>query len=152
MAWLWGLVTLVVAEALRGRTCAGRGPGASYGGRCSPRAALSLAGGLVVPAHADRAAPPPESGGTTQALLVGLPVPDRTTTTTEWLGAVAGSRPAREASRAATPDAVRVEPGDTLWGLAAATLAGRRRPPTRSTAAGVRSTARTATPSAPTPT
>ena len=88
--------------------------------------------------------PHPTSGGATQSLLVGLPVPDRATTTTEWLGTVAGSRPAREAPSAETPETVRVEPGDTLWGLAGASLAADATTE-RSTAGGGRSTARTAT-------
>ncbi len=119
-AWLWGLVTLVVAEALQGRTSQ-RTP-AVVRRVVLTACGVSLAGGFVVPAQADRDTPPPGSGGATQSLVVGLPVPDRATTTTEWLGAVAGSRPGREASHAATPDAVRVEPGDTLWGLAEVSL------------------------------
>ncbi len=119
-AWLWGLVTLVVAEALQGRASQ-RAP-AVVRRAVLAACGFSLAGALAVPAHADRDAPPPDAGGATQSLLVGLPVPDRATTTTEWLGTVAGSRPAREAPSAETPETVRVEPGDTLWGLAGASL------------------------------
>ena len=119
--WLWGLVTLVVAEALQGRP-ARAGVPAVVRRVVLAACGLSLAGAFIAPAQADRDAPPPESGSAAEALVVGLPVPDRATTTTEWLGTVAGSRPAREAPPAETRDAVRVEPGDTLWGLAGATL------------------------------
>jgi len=120
VAWLWVLVTLVVIDALRGRPDRAGVPTAV---RRVVLAAcgLSLAGGLVVPAHADRPAPPPESAATTQALLVGLPLPDRTTTTTEWIGSL-GTRPAPVHEVAPARDEVRVEPGDTLWGIARDTL------------------------------
>jgi len=127
VAWLWVLVTLVVGEALRGRP--GRTAGVPAGVRRVVLAAcgLSLAGGLLVPAHADRPGTPPESPGTTQALLVGLPLPDRTTTTTEWIAALRtppATRPAAPAEPAepAEPEMVRVAPGDTLWDIARATL------------------------------
>lgn len=112
--WLWFLVTLVVVDGLRGRPPRA---GVPVVVRRIVLAAcgISLAGGWAVPAQADRPAPSPESG-TTQALLVGLPLPDRTTTTTEWVGALA-TGPAPTAVTA-TSDEVRVEPGDTLWGIA----------------------------------
>lgn len=123
VGWLWLLVTLVVADARRGRPVrAGIPPVVRRVvlGLCG----LSLVGGLAVPAHADRTAPPPppESATATESLLVGLPVPDRTTSTTAWLSDVA--RPAQVKAKPASPrpDAVRVQPGDTLWGLAEASL------------------------------
>jgi len=120
VAWLWVLATLVVLDALRGRPDRA---GVPLAVRRVVLAAcgLSLAGGLVVPAHADRPAPPPKSASTTQALLVGLPLPDRTTTTTEWIGTL-GTHPTPARDAAPTHEEVRVEPGDTLWGIARDTL------------------------------
>lgn len=122
--WLWALATLVVAEGVRGRVM-GAGVPTVVRRVVLALCGLSLAGGLVVPAHADRHAPPPESASAIQSLLVGLPVPDRTTSTTEWLGVVARSGSTRESSFAeASDEVIRVETGDTLWGLAEATLPG----------------------------
>lgn len=114
IAWLWVLVTLVVVDGLRGQPTR---PGVPVVVRRVVLAAcgLSLAGGWAVPAHADRPAPAPEPG-TTRALLVGLPLPDRTTTTTEWISSL-GTGPAPVAQRPVS-DEVWVEPGDTLWGIA----------------------------------
>lgn len=124
VGWLWFLVTLGVAEAHRGR------PTRTVVPPVVRRLVLaacgaSLAGGLALPAQADHAAaPPPESGQhATRARLVGLPVPDLTTSTTAWLGAVAepehrtGTRPTEP-----EPRTVRVGAGDTLWALAEASL------------------------------
>lgn len=122
VAWLWVLVTLVVVDALRGRP-ARAGVPTVVRRVVLAACGLSLAGGLGVPAHADRPGEhPPRAAGTTQSLLVGLPLPDRTTTTTEWIGALSAppapthASPAAEAAPA--KDAVRVQPGDTLWGIA----------------------------------
>lgn len=118
LAWLWLLVTLVVVDGLRGRPTRAGVP-AVVRRVVLAACGLSLTSGLVIPAHADRPAPPPESG-TTQAILVGLPLPDRTTTTTEWVGGLAtGPGPAAEST---APDAVQVEPGDTLWSIAGDSL------------------------------
>lgn len=129
--WLWLLVTLVVADAGRGRPARAGVPPVVRRivlGLCG----LSLAGGLAAPAqadHADHAAPGPESASTTESLLVGLPLPDRATSTTAWLGslgAVARSRrgepppPSRRTTQG--PHSIRVRPGDTLWDLADAGL------------------------------
>lgn len=113
VAWLWVLVTLVVVDGLRGRP-ARSGIPVVVRRVVLAACGLSIAGGLAVPAHADRPAPSPESH--TQALLVGLPLPDRTTTTTEWVSSL-GTRPAPVAGRPSA-DEVRVQPGDTLWGIA----------------------------------
>lgn len=120
VTWCWVLVTLVVVDGWHGRPARAGVP------RVVRRAVLaacglSLAGGLAVPVHADRPAPPPESPGTTQALLVGLPLPDRTTTTTAWIGALGSRRTPVSDTTPAHPE-VRVEPGDTLWSIARATL------------------------------
>lgn len=120
VVWLWLLVTLVVAEALGGRP--GRPDVPSVVRRVVLAACgLTVTGALVVPAHADRPAPPHESPGAPQALLVGLPLPDRTTTTTQWIGTLS-TRPTPRAEASPDRAAVRVEPGNTLWGIALATL------------------------------
>lgn len=125
-AWLWALVSLVVLDLVRGRDAARR--------RGVPRAlrravlaacGLSLASGLAVPAHAGEDVPDPEA---VARLLVGLPLPDRTTTTTAWVRRVSGRAAApglgtdAPGPRADARPSVRVRPGDTLWDLAAATV------------------------------
>lgn len=118
--WLWVLTTWVVADALRGRPARAAVPSAV---RRVVLAAcgLALAGGLVVPAHADGHGGRPESA-TTQSLLVGLPLPDRATSTTEWIGALstAPAGPGSPVQATTTPpeDVVQVRPGDTLWEIA----------------------------------
>lgn len=123
VGWLWLLVTLVVADAGRGRPARAGVPPVVRRivlGLCG----LSLAGGLATPAHADHA-PGPKTASATESLLVGLPLPDRATSTTTWLGslgAVARSRPVESPPPSPRPDSIRVQPGDTLWELAGASL------------------------------
>lgn len=119
VTWLWVLVTLVVADALSGRP-ARAGVPAAVRRVVLTACGLSLAGALTVPAHADPDPPPPEPGGATQALLVGLPLPDRTTTTAEWIGAL--DVPQTSVPEDTPPEDVRVEPGDTLWSIARGSL------------------------------
>ena len=113
-AWLWVLTLLVLHDVLRGRTVRDGVPRAV---RRVVLAAcgLSLAGSLAAPAYADPGGP---EG------LAGLPLPDRTTTTTQWIGSLARERhqdPEQPAVhvRPAGPAEVRVSPGDSLWELAA---------------------------------
>ncbi|MCR6031454.1 LysM peptidoglycan-binding domain-containing protein [Nocardioides sp. zg-579] len=109
-AWLWLLTTVVVVEALRGRT--DRRAGVPRFVRTAVLAACGVA--LVVPAPALAAERPHP--------LDGLPMPDRATSTAAWVAAAvdgATRPPARE------PDAPRthvVRTGDTLWAIAAAGL------------------------------
>lgn len=124
--WLWLLVGLVVLDLVRGR---------DSGRRCGvPRplwravltvCGISLAGGLAAPGHAGEGTPGPEA---VAELLVGLPLPDRTTSTTAWVRQVtdraAPAAPTRTPRRRPAAGQVTVQPGDTLWGLAAATLPG----------------------------
>ncbi|HEX6151071.1 LysM peptidoglycan-binding domain-containing protein [Nocardioides sp.] len=120
IGWLWALTTLVVLEALRG------GPGAHatvppFVRRVVLAACgITLAGGLLAPAEAGATTDPGPRPATTAALLVGLPVPDRTTTTTQWLGLL--ERHTVRRVPAAAGSTVLVAPGDTLWGLAERTL------------------------------
>ena len=115
VAWLWVLTTLVVLEVLRGRPTGRTGVPPAVRRWVLVACGVSLAGGLLAPAHADRGASEP-SRPAASALLVGLPVPDRATTTTQWRGLLA--RPREHPASAA----VVVAAGDTLWDLAADTL------------------------------
>ncbi|GAA1478601.1 hypothetical protein GCM10009623_30470 [Nocardioides aestuarii] len=115
--WLWMLTLLVLLDVLRGRTVRDGVP------RIVRRVVLaacglSLAGSLAAPAYADAGSP---------GALSGLPLPDRTTTTTQWIGSL--SRDAHETTpqdhardRDPAGGEVRVSPGDTLWQLAEADL------------------------------
>lgn len=113
-AWLWVLTLLVLVDVLRGRTARDGVPRAV---RRVVLAAcgLSLAGSLAAPAYADPGGPD---------ALDGLPLPDRTTTTAQWIGSLARARdqapprPAVAPEGPAGPAEVRVSPGDTLWQLA----------------------------------
>lgn len=125
--WLWVLVSLVVVDELRGRP-------ARHGVPVAVRRAvlalcgLALAGGLAAPVQAaghGRGTPAPGPEGAA-AVLVGLPIPDRATSTSAWLRAVAehSGAPDRPVATAASPDHVVVVPGDTLWDLARESLPG----------------------------
>jgi hypothetical protein len=122
-AWLWVLTLLVVHDVLRGRTVRDGVPRAV---RRVVLAAcgLSLAGSLAAPAYAGTADPDgPPGRAPASEVLTGLPLPDRTTTTAQWLGSLADHRSQPAASPAtAPPGAVRVSPGDTLWDLAEQSL------------------------------
>jgi hypothetical protein len=119
LAWLWVLTTLVVLDVVRGRE-AGQGgrrgvPGVVRRGvllACG----VTLASGLLAPAHAERGASDPPEPGAAATVLVGLPVPDRATTTTQWLGLLTHPR------ERTAPAVVVVAAGDSLWGLAARSL------------------------------
>lgn len=123
-AWLWVLTLLVLLDVLRGRTTRDGVPRAV---RRVVLAAcgLSLAGSLATPAYADPGGP---------EVLAGLPLPDRTTTTTHWIGSLARGgdqappHPAAARERPAGGATVRVLPGDTLWELAEDELGADARP------------------------
>ncbi len=116
LAWLWALTTLVVLDVVRGRPAGRRGVPHVVRRWVLVACGVTLASGLLAPAHAEQGGSERPSPGAAAALLVGLPVPDRATTTTQWLGLLA--RP-REHSG---PEAVVVAAGDTLWDLAARSL------------------------------
>lgn len=123
VGWLWLLVTLVVHEALRGRR---RGSGVPAVVRRLVLAAcgLSLAGGLLAPAHAADGDPVVQPAA---RLLVGLPVPDRMTTA-QWLGAMTRRASRVHAAAAGSdrephpPRSILVRPGDSLWAIAERSL------------------------------
>lgn len=122
--WLWLLVSLVVLDLARGRGAARRrGVPRTLRRAVLAACGLSLAGGLSVPVQGAEGSPDPES---VAQLLVGLPLPDRTTSTTAWVRQVSDRPPtplpARARNRPTTAGEVTVRPGDTLWDLAAATL------------------------------
>ena len=121
VTWLWVLVTLVALDLVRGRPARS---GVPLVVRRAVLAAcgLGLTGALVAPAHADPVPPPAGDAAATSALLVGLPVPDRTTTTTQWVDSVVDAGPSRptrtSTATSGTDPEVVVGHGDTLWGLA----------------------------------
>lgn len=122
VGWLWLLVTLVVRDALHGTRSAAPVP-VVVRRLVLAGCGLSLAGGLAAPAHAQQPDPDRPVG----AVLAGLAVPDRMSTTA-WLGALREElrrEPARRVpsrSSADPPRQVVVGPGDTLWSLARSTL------------------------------
>jgi len=86
VTWLWVLTTAVVVDVVRGRTAPRAGVPGAVRRIVLAACGAALASGLLAPAHADQgpAAEPGPRPATTAALLVGLPLPDRTTTTTRW--------------------------------------------------------------------
>ncbi len=116
LAWLWLLTTLVVLDVLRDRPALRRGLPHAVRRWVLVACGAALVGGLLAPAHAEGGGPEPGRPDAAAALLVGLPVPDRATTTTQWLGLLARPR------ERPAPQAVVVAAGDTLWGLAAGSL------------------------------
>ncbi|WP_372728879.1 LysM peptidoglycan-binding domain-containing protein [Nocardioides sp.] len=105
--WLWLCTALVVVDALRHHGHRPR-PGVPQGWRRIVLAAcgVALTGAVLGPAA--QAAPAEPGPPTVEGhLLDGLPLPERAT----------GGGPARSPS-----PALRVRPGDTLWGLAAQQL------------------------------
>jgi nucleoid-associated protein YgaU len=127
VTWLWVLTTVVVVDAIRGRTAPRTGvPGAARRivlAACGAALASGLASGLITPAHADRgpAVGPAPRPAATAALLVGLPLPDRTTTATRWLGLLGRQAATRDPARRQAESHV-VAPGDSLWEIARRTL------------------------------
>jgi len=116
-AWIWAAITVVVREALTGR------PGTLVGGLPAPlrrilltACGVALAGGLGGAALPAAATPGPihldRSGEARASLIAGLPLPDR---------ALGGgvTRPV-----AVTPAVVVVEPGESLWSIAASRVSG----------------------------
>lgn len=126
--WLWVLVGLVVVDELRGRP---ERPGVAGAVRRGVLAlcGLAIAGGLAAPAQGAGhgrgvPAPGPESAAT---VLAGLPTPDRATSTSAWLRAVAARSDVPGRADEAPADSaghVVVAPGDTLWDLARDSLPG----------------------------
>ncbi len=111
-AWLWGVVTLVAVAGLRGirlgrvRTC----PEAIrrlLAALCGLALTGTLTGTLAAPAATEPARP----RSPVPVLVRGLTLPDRVE-----------SLPGSPVPGSLLPDSLVVVPGDTLWGLAAATL------------------------------
>ncbi len=103
-AWLWLVTTVVVVEALRAADLSPpRAVPAGVRRVVLAACGVALAGGLAQPAQA--AEPRARSHHGDLAALAGLPLPDR---------AVAVAPP--------HPRTVRVQPGDSLWSLAARDL------------------------------
>lgn len=118
--WLWFLVLLVLRDAVGERRDPRSGRVPTVVRRWVLAACgLSLAGGLLGPAHA---APAGEPQPVTAEVLAGLAVPDRTTAAPGLGRATTPPSHAARASRRAAPRVAVVAPGDTLWAVAARTL------------------------------
>ncbi len=124
VTWLWVLTTAVVVDAVRGRTAPRAGIPGAVRRIVLAACGAALSSGLLAPAHADQgpAAEPGPRPAATAALLVGLPLPDRTTTTTRWLGLLGSQAATRDPASGRQADALVVAPGDSLWGIARSTL------------------------------
>jgi len=124
VTWLWVLTTAVVVDVVRGRTAPRAGVPGAVRRIVLAACGAALASGLLAPAHADQgpAAEPGPRPAATAALLIGLPLPDRTTTTTRWLGLLGRQAATRDPARGRQADALVVAPGDSLWGIARSTL------------------------------
>jgi len=124
VTWLWVLITAVVADAVRGRTAPRTGVPGFVRRIVLAACGAALATGLLAPAHADQgpAAEPGPRPAATAALPVGLPLPDRTTTTTRWLGMLGRHAAIQVPVRGRQADALVVAPGDSLWAIARSTL------------------------------
>lgn len=127
VTWLWVLTTAVVVDAVRGRTTPRTGVPGAVRRIVLAACGAALASGLLAPAHADQgpAVGPGPRPAATAALLVGLPLPDRTTTTTRWLGLLGRQAATQDPTRARQADALVVAPGDSLWEIARSTLPAR---------------------------
>ncbi len=123
-AWLWLVTGLLVRDAARGRSPVRRGVPASVRRLVLVACGAALAGGLATPSYA---APVSDAGDRARAgpaVVEGLPLPDRATATMH-LGQLVARRSAtlgRPRPADPTPRTVVVRAGDTLWGLADATL------------------------------
>ena len=120
-SWLWVVTGLVARDAARGSDHTRRGVPLPLRRLLLAACGAALAGGLTAPAYA---APVDEPRGAPS--VAGLPAPDRVTVTMHMSRLVARQAAAVTSSRpteAAPPHTVLVRPGDTLWSLAADTLA-----------------------------
>jgi len=128
--WLWLVTGVVALDAARGHQRSRRGVPAPVRRVLLVACGAALAGGLATPSYAG---PVAHRDDRPVSVLQGLPLPERASTalhvarlvaTTAEHSERAGAQhrraaPARPAPR---PRTVVVEPGDTLWALAAASL------------------------------
>ena len=123
-AWLWLVTGLLARDAARGRSPVRRGVPGPVRRLVLVACGTALAGGLAAPSYA---APVVEAGDRARpgtAVIEGLPLPDRATATMH-LGFLVARRSAtlgRPGPADSPPRTVVVRAGDTLWGLADATL------------------------------
>ena len=115
LAWLWVLVSLVALDAAHGRQRRRAGVPPVLRRVVLAACGAGLAVGVAAPANAGTDGPPASP-------LLGLPVPDRTTSP-GWTDHLPSATPTRgSVTRAVSSRVVVVAPGDSLWSLAAADL------------------------------
>lgn len=120
LVWAWAAVLASVVDAWQGasaRELAGVPPWLRR--LVLLGCGVALAGGITAPGHAVGEA---SSGGVAgAAMLAGLPMPDRAT---DWAAPATAPEPASSAVEAPVrpPGPHTIAPGETLWGIAAASL------------------------------
>jgi hypothetical protein len=122
-AWLWVVTGLVARDAARGRGPVRRGVPAPLRRLVLVACGAALAGSLAAPSFAAPAAEPGDRADPRGAVVDGLPLPDRATAAMH-IGQLLTRTATRGRPGPPEPAArtVVVRPGDTLWGLADATL------------------------------
>lgn len=115
-AWLWLATAVTTADAVRGQRSGHRGVPGAVRRLVLAACGVALLGGLGAPAHAG-------DGGRTSP-VEGLPLPDRTTTTSHVSTVFARAAAQQDRARPVRQPAVVVvvRPGDTLWAIARADL------------------------------
>lgn len=126
--WLWLVTGVVALDAARGHQGRRRGIPAPVRGVLLVACGVALAGSLATPSYAGPVAHRDDRPG---SVLQGLPLPERASTALHVARLVAATAAHTEqagtqhrpvAPPAPRPRTVVVEPGDTLWALAAASL------------------------------
>lgn len=126
--WLWLVAGVVVLDAVRGHQHRRRGVPAPVRRVLLVACGVALAGSLATPSYAG---PVAHRDDRPVSVLQGLPLPERVSTALHVAQLVASAAAHTEraaaqhrpdATPAPRPRTVVVEPGDTLWALAAASL------------------------------
>ncbi len=119
-AWLWLVTGIVTNDAARGRTRPRAGVPAALHRLVLLACGAVLATTLTAPAHADAGPAAADRSGPSAAIR-GLPLPDRATAAGH-VGLLLARQVRTAGPRQSLPPTTVVQPGDTLWSLAAADL------------------------------